>query len=150
MFTLFRVMSGSPSDEESDAIDALMVTMPQVKFMFVFFMVSSSWTLLSILTAVVSEHMLSTTSQQEKEHRLANADQDRAIRKASLLLFFGIVDVDDSGRVDTQELAAFVYDDEFCNQASQLLRIPRRDIKEFAHTIHVFSGDRIELSYVAD
>lgn len=34
---------------------------------FVFFMVTSSWTLLSILTAVVSENMISTTSGQEKE-----------------------------------------------------------------------------------
>ena len=32
-------------------------------------MIASSWTLLSILTAVVSENMISTTSMQEEDFR---------------------------------------------------------------------------------
>ena len=84
MFTLFRVMSGAQSDSESAALDSaldwfrlvhsetpanrlaqsvqncckhllgIMDNIPTFKFAFVFFMVTSSWTLLSILTAVVA------------------------------------------------------------------------------------------------
>ena len=84
MFTLFRVMSGAQSDSESAALDSawdsktcpillhksvsgtgwykarepsqgIMDNIPTFKFAFVFFMVTSSWTLLSILTAVVAK-----------------------------------------------------------------------------------------------
>merc|ERR1719172_377244 len=78
MFTLFRVMSGAESDEEAHAIDSLMTALPTVKFAFIFFMVTSSWTLLSILTAVVSDNMISTTGQQEEEMRITQDDEDRA------------------------------------------------------------------------
>merc|ERR1712110_661029 len=70
MFTLFRIMSGADSHESSQAIDDLMSTFPVVKFTFVFFMVTSSWTLLSILTAVVSENMVSTSGKQDMELQL--------------------------------------------------------------------------------
>jgi len=72
MFTLFRFMSGAESEDEAAAIDDLMVQLPLLKFAFVFFMITSSWTLLSILTAVVSENMISTTGQQEYEMQLAS------------------------------------------------------------------------------
>merc|ERR1719163_1141904 len=77
MFTLFRVMTGAPSEEEAAAIDYLMVAIPSFRFAFVFFMVTSSWTLLSILTAVVSENMITTTEAQDKEFKIATADNDR-------------------------------------------------------------------------
>lgn len=77
MFTLFRVMSGAQSDAEAAALDSIMDDIPTFKFAFVFFMVTSSWTLLSILTAVVSENMISTTSGQEKEILLMSEEEDR-------------------------------------------------------------------------
>merc|ERR550534_2589940 len=70
MFTLFRVMSGASSDHEAAAIDNILETLPTLKFAFVFFMITSSWTLLSILTAVVSENMISTTREQEAQLRI--------------------------------------------------------------------------------
>uniref|UniRef100_A0A6V0K7Z6 EF-hand domain-containing protein n=1 Tax=Zooxanthella nutricula TaxID=1333877 RepID=A0A6V0K7Z6_9DINO len=147
MFTLFRVMSGAASDDEAESIDALMKKLPQVKFMFVFFMVTSSWTLLSILTAVVSENMISTTGQQEEEFRLANAEKEREIKTESLMALFSDVDADKSGSIDIQELTAFVNDDDLCGQASRLVQVPKRDIKELVHIIHASNGDRVELSH---
>eukprot|EP00913_Durusdinium_trenchii_P018620 g17498.t1 len=81
MFTLFRVMSGAQSDGESEALDSIMDNIPTFKFAFVFFMVTSSWTLLSILTAVVSENMISTTSVQEKEIQLMSEEEDRKLKR---------------------------------------------------------------------
>merc|ERR1712072_203685 len=97
MFTLFRIMSGAQSDVESKAIDQLMTTLPTVKFAFIFFMVTSSWTLLSILTAVVSENMIATTGQQEEEQRITSDDDDRAEHIADLKeLFSPLIKKDDS------------------------------------------------------
>merc|ERR1719359_2222164 len=88
MFTLFRVMSGAESDEEAQAIDSLMTALPTVKFAFIFFMVTSSWTLLSILTAVVSDNMISTTGQQVEELKIASDDEDRQEHKRELRKLF--------------------------------------------------------------
>merc|ERR1719327_2356997 len=88
MFTLFRVMTGAPSGEEEEAIDWLMQTIPSIKFGFIFFMVTSSWTLLSILTAVVSETMISTTGEQEEELRMASDEEDRNQHRDQLQKLF--------------------------------------------------------------
>merc|ERR1719329_375008 len=77
MFTLFRVMSGASSGQTDLAIDHLMAAVPSIKFGFVFFMVTSSWTLLSILTAVVSENLITTTGEHHEEMKIASADEDR-------------------------------------------------------------------------
>merc|ERR1719284_707245 len=107
MFTLFRVMSGSPSDDEQHAIDTLMEFLPMMKFVFVFFMVTSSWTLLSILTAVVSENMISTTGQQEEEMRLRTFEEERARKAKRLMDVFSAIDWSGDGKIDKEELCHF-------------------------------------------
>merc|ERR1719158_1820128 len=92
MFTLFRVMSGAEAEEEAHPIDSLMTALPVVKFGFIFFMVTSSWTLLSILTAVVSENMIATTGQEMEEQRICGDEDERAAHiKALQKLFNSIV-----------------------------------------------------------
>jgi len=134
MFTLFRVMSGSPSDDEAHALDALMVELPTIKFAFVFFMITSSWTLLSILTAVVSENMISTTGEQEYEMKLASDEEDRAHLTNELRELFEIIDISGDGHVDKNELHTFLSCKENAVRCAKSCRVPVRYIKDvFEH-----------------
>merc|ERR1719191_1613165 len=107
---LFKVMSGAQSDTDAAAIEWIMGKIPTVKFVFVFFMVTSSWTLLSILTAVVSENMITTTEKQEEEMKLTTAEEDRLAHIEELKELFGEMDNDGDGTIDEKELRNFLAD----------------------------------------
>ena len=55
-FVLFQIMNGDQS-----ILDPLFVNAPATKFIFVAFMIITNWSILSILTAVVSENMITVT-----------------------------------------------------------------------------------------
>jgi len=148
MFTLFRLMAGTASDDESDAIDALMVALPTGKFAFVFFMVTSSWTLLSILTAVVSENMITTTGEQEHEMRLLSDEEDRAQLMADLRNLFACIDVNHDGMASDEEMLRFLSSKENVAQCSRACRVPAREIKEvFSHLSS--DGNGVDMDYFA-
>merc|ERR1740129_501929 len=111
MFTLFRQMSSGLPDDEMAALDELMDQLPAAKFAFVFFMVTSSWTLLSILTAVVSENMISTTGMQEEELGIQTAEEDRALHVKKLMELFENVGSKGRGTLTTSELDEFLADE---------------------------------------
>jgi len=128
MFTLFRVMSGSMSSTEQVAIDELMRTLPSVKFAFVFFMITSSWTLLSILTAVVSENMITTTQQQYEDLKLTLFEEERVLQAQELCKLFGDLDRNEDGLIHAEEVEDAMRDEEFSQNAAVLLKMPKRDI----------------------
>lgn len=135
MFLLFRVMSGAESNDESAAIDALMQTVPAAKCAFVFFMVFSSWTLLPILTAVISENMISTTAEQESEMKLQSDEEDRIHHHEQLRKLFHAVDEDNSGEVDMSELISFISDKENAHLVIKSTRVPTRNVVEVIKTL---------------
>merc|ERR1719506_1013674 len=135
MFTLFRFMSGAQSDEEAYAIDELMTSLPSVKFAFVFFMVTSSWTLLSILTAVVSENMISTCSDQQAEMCMLSDEEDRLSHMANLRELFDELDVNENGSLDMQELNAVLNEKEMAQKIAHICRVPARNVREVFTTL---------------
>eukprot|EP00931_Biecheleriopsis_adriatica_P044467 TRINITY_DN25436_c0_g6_i1.p1 TRINITY_DN25436_c0_g6~~TRINITY_DN25436_c0_g6_i1.p1 ORF type:complete len:693 (+),score=118.43 TRINITY_DN25436_c0_g6_i1:52-2079(+) len=135
MFTLFRVMSGAESDAEAQAIDSIMAALPILKFWFVFFMVTSSWTLLSILTAVVSENMISTTGNQEKELLLCSAEEDRQEHIKALKELFGVIDTKGDGFVREDDVREFLKDKNRAMQTAKMCRVPVRDVVEVMKTL---------------
>merc|ERR1719443_229497 len=130
MFTLFRVMTGAPSGEEEEAIDWLMQTIPSIKFGFVFFMVTSSWTLLSILTAVVSESMIQTTEEQNTEERIGQADMDRKALIDELKAMFS--DIHEKGAIAEKEIEEVSKGavEEKIKKCARLCELPARDVVE--------------------
>jgi voltage-gated sodium channel len=145
MFTLFRVMSGAASDKEQAAIDELMVSIPQIKFAFIFFMVTSSWTLLSILTAVVSDNMIATTGAQEQELNLSCADEDRQNHIRDLeVLFASMANCDDDGTLDERDLRNFLDNKENATSCAKLCRVPVREVKEVLQTLSI-DGQRVAM-----
>lgn len=139
MFTLFRVMSGAQSDSESEALDSIMSNIPTFKFAFVFFMVTSSWTLLSILTAVVSENMISTTSVQEKEIQLMSEEEDRKRHVEDLKELFQEINVTGDGIVREKDLVRFLKDTQNAQQTAKMCRVPVRHVQEVMKTLAINS-----------
>merc|ERR1740130_1355294 len=109
---LFKLMSGAQTDADADQLDLMMGRMPAIKFVFVWFTVTSSWTLLSILTAVVSDNMIATTERQEEEMALAAFEEDRAELKRDLEELFGVIDKAGTGSLSCQEISDFLRDKE--------------------------------------
>ncbi|CAJ1394592.1 unnamed protein product [Effrenium voratum] len=139
MFTLFRVMSGAQSDSESAALDSIMDNIPTFKFAFVFFMVTSSWTLLSILTAVVSENMISTTAVQEKEIQLMSEEEDRRKHIADLKELFQEINITGDGIVRERDLTRFLRDTSNAQQTAKMCRVPVRHVQEVMKTLAINS-----------
>jgi len=141
MFTLFRQMSGASSDQEVNAVDELMKSVPSVKFAFVFFMISSSWTLLSILTAVVSENMISTTGEQQVEMKLVASEEDRARHIQKLSDLFLIIDTTGDGLVSQEELHEFLSHEANALATAKSCRVPVRDVKEVLETLYTYGRE---------
>eukprot|EP00931_Biecheleriopsis_adriatica_P044464 TRINITY_DN25436_c0_g3_i2.p1 TRINITY_DN25436_c0_g3~~TRINITY_DN25436_c0_g3_i2.p1 ORF type:complete len:694 (+),score=109.66 TRINITY_DN25436_c0_g3_i2:80-2083(+) len=135
MFTLFRIMSGNSSDKEASAIENIMARTPELKFVFVFFLVSSSWTLLSILRAVVSENMLSTTGEQEKELALCSAEDDRKEHIKALRELFSVIDDKGDGSIREEDVLDFLKDKMRAAQTAKMCRVPVRDVVEVMKTL---------------
>jgi voltage-gated sodium channel len=135
MFTLFRVMSGSQSDEEASAIEELMITLPIVKFGFIFFMVTSSWTLLSILTAVVSENMITTTGQQEEELQMASDEEDRQALTQRLRDLFGSIDKTQDGTIALQDIEEFLSDKGNALKTAKVCCVATRNVVDVLRTL---------------
>merc|ERR1719446_1561000 len=62
MFVLFKVMNG-----DTEPVEPLFQALPLSKLAFVLYMVVSSWAILSILTAVVSENMINATEKHRED-----------------------------------------------------------------------------------
>lgn len=139
MFTLFRVMSGAQSDGESEALDSIMDNIPTFKFAFVFFMVTSLWTLLSILTAVVSENMISTTSVQEKEIQLMSEEEDRKRHIQDLKELFQEINTTGDGIVRERDLTRFLQNTQNAQQTAKMCRVPVRYVQEVMKTLAINS-----------
>merc|ERR1712118_534444 len=92
MFVFFLVMNGDQS-----IVEPLLNYMPSLKVFFVFFTVASSWAILSILTAVVSENMISVSERSvaERESQRKRMDDESRIKK--LTEIFDEVDNNGSG-----------------------------------------------------
>jgi len=135
MFTLFRVMSGAQSDEESTAIDSLMTTLPTIKFAFIFFMVTSSWTLLSILTAVVSDNMIATTHLEADEAKIASDEEDRETHKKELQELFEMIDRSGDGFVEEDDIIEFLKDPEQALRTAKSCGVAARNVVAVLKTL---------------
>jgi len=141
MFTLFRVMSSAESEQEAHAIDSVLEALPTLKFAFVFFMITSSWTLLSILTAVVSENMISSTDEQQHAMDLQSEEEDRVAHKDRLAHLFRTIDTDGDGAITQLEIDKFLVTREHRHWASKDTGIPIHSVREVLGTLASVSDD---------
>eukprot|EP00746_Dinoflagellata_sp_MGD_P114413 gnl/MRDRNA2_/MRDRNA2_50896_c0_seq1.p1 gnl/MRDRNA2_/MRDRNA2_50896_c0~~gnl/MRDRNA2_/MRDRNA2_50896_c0_seq1.p1 ORF type:complete len:202 (-),score=43.48 gnl/MRDRNA2_/MRDRNA2_50896_c0_seq1:87-692(-) len=106
---------------DQGTLGPLLKIMPVMKLVFALFMITTSWAILSILTAVVSENMIAVTekSREERESIEAKIQERRTIAKLNQI--FDGLDEDKSGDVDESEFAKLLKDanrsEELCETA---------------------------------
>eukprot|EP00746_Dinoflagellata_sp_MGD_P067777 gnl/MRDRNA2_/MRDRNA2_27984_c0_seq1.p1 gnl/MRDRNA2_/MRDRNA2_27984_c0~~gnl/MRDRNA2_/MRDRNA2_27984_c0_seq1.p1 ORF type:complete len:708 (+),score=112.85 gnl/MRDRNA2_/MRDRNA2_27984_c0_seq1:131-2254(+) len=111
MFTLFRVMNGDVAE-----LRPLFAVSPFFCAIFVIFMVASSWSLLSILTAVVSDNMIAVTQQQNTEIK----EEERQIVVNKLGEIITKLDIDENGEIGQYELENFLENPDCAEKCKQL------------------------------
>jgi len=114
-----------------------------------FFMITSSWTLLSILTAVVSENMISTTGKQEYEMKLACDEEDRAQHMRELRDLFRCIDITGDGLIQEDEFFAFLDCKENAIQCAKCCRVPVRCVKDLFKDLSA-EGRQVDMQHFTE
>lgn len=145
-FVLFKLMNG-----DGDDLEPLMTLMPITKLFFVSYMVVSTWAILSVLTAVVSENMISTT-EAARESIAEEREADRRMHLDMKLnkLFFEM-DTDNTNTLTRVELMQFLEDPVSREELSQIARVKLdvEDMKFLFNTKRHLSDDgNADLDYI--
>lgn len=106
-FTLFRVTT---VDNWMQVASPLISMEPAWQLFFVFFIVFASWTVISVLTAVASDKMVSTTTDRKAEELKRQQEKQRLFCEY-LQRVFRESDVDGNGVLDKDEFEAMVAKD---------------------------------------
>merc|ERR1712113_1150737 len=91
--------------------------------------------MLSILTAVVSDNMITSTNASEQEFLLAFHDEERQIRELALKKLFKEIDRNGDGNLSKEDIVAFSRDRKNALFCAKLCRVPVRDICEVMYAI---------------
>jgi len=94
MFTLFVLMNG----EEWRKVEPLLADYPGMKIVFVIFTIFSSWALLSVMTGVVSDNMISAKKAQTQKDEMVHGERHGRIQ-AVCDEMFNIADATGCGRL---------------------------------------------------
>ncbi|CAE7331852.1 arcC [Symbiodinium pilosum] len=84
MFTLFVLMNGEEWPDVMPLLDAC----PSLKFMFVLFIIISTWALLSVMTGVVSDNMIYAREAQSQKDETLQGERRSKVQKALNDVFF--------------------------------------------------------------
>ncbi|CAE7855457.1 Scn11a [Symbiodinium necroappetens] len=84
MFTLFVLMNGEEWPDVMPLLDAC----PSLKFMFVLFIIISTWALLSVMTGVVSDNMIYAREAQSQKDDALQGERRAKVQKALNDVFF--------------------------------------------------------------
>merc|ERR1719329_1561275 len=106
-----------------------METNPTLRFVFVFFLVTSTWTLLSILAAVVSENMMSTCGAQQEELRMISHEQERIVHLNNLKNLFKSIDIHKTGELPVKDLETLLDSRESAEKVAKLVKVPVRNVR---------------------
>eukprot|EP00811_Abedinium_folium_P006096 NODE_1560_length_2437_cov_16.032900.p1 GENE.NODE_1560_length_2437_cov_16.032900~~NODE_1560_length_2437_cov_16.032900.p1 ORF type:complete len:683 (+),score=154.93 NODE_1560_length_2437_cov_16.032900:96-2144(+) len=124
MFLLFRVMNG-----DSKPIEPLYSTVP-LKLMCVGFVIVSNWAVLAILTAVVSENMITATQDHEATETRENERLSKVLKRARLHNIFKETDKDCDGKIDHEEFNALLSDRILCQELVDVSGLRASDLKD--------------------
>eukprot|EP00930_Biecheleria_cincta_P055163 TRINITY_DN41514_c0_g1_i1.p1 TRINITY_DN41514_c0_g1~~TRINITY_DN41514_c0_g1_i1.p1 ORF type:complete len:941 (+),score=218.77 TRINITY_DN41514_c0_g1_i1:85-2907(+) len=143
MFVLFKVMNG-----DMDPIKPLLDELPITKLVFVLYMVISSWAILSILTAVVSENMIAATDVHRLEQERECTEMRQKHARLWLQEVFNNADSNQSGKLDEQEFMSILNDRALASEISEQTCLKKEDIEQIfgllRTTDKVSSDDFIE------
>lgn len=123
MFVLFNVMNG-----DQGTLEPLLKIMPVMKLVFALFMITTSWAILSILTAVVSENMIAVTEKSRAEREAIEFKVNERRKVAKLTEIFAALDEDKSGEVDEREFGNLLVDSNRADELSDTAGCSKYDL----------------------
>jgi len=101
-----------------------------LRLLCILFIVVSNWALLAILTAVVSENMLSATEKHETIEKEAAEVFKQESSKRRLTTLFNEIDKDEDGRINDQEFTDLVRDDGYRKELCDASDLGVRDLQD--------------------
>lgn len=127
MFVLFEVMNGHEA-----IMHPVFDVWPCMKFVFMLFVIMSSWAFLSILTAVVSENMITATEDCKKKEEDEEAAKVEKERREKLKHFFTELDKDGNcnGKIERTELDIVLEDQDRCAQLCQIVGMQSKELRD--------------------
>jgi len=125
IFVLFQVMNG-----DTDMLEPLFLALPAAQFFFMVFTVLSSWAILSILTAVISEKMMKAALDYETEEAEKDSEIQEAHTQAEMEKFFDMFDKDHDGKLTLEEWKEMMQEKDKVNQLTDATGLTESDIKD--------------------
>lgn len=146
MFSLFKLMN----DDQS--VVAPLISSPAMKVIFVLVMVEFNWCILAILTSVISDHMISSTTRADKEDLQIEAERGQLLMDRKLESIFGAIDLSADGCIDEHEFDKMLGDEvlyEALRDASNLEEEALKALFTYA-SVPPESGDGPRVIYYDD
>lgn len=141
MFVLFKVMNG-----DTEPVEPLFHALPISKLVFVLYMVVSSWAILSILTAVVSDNMINATDAHREEEN--KESEEAELKLMDLRLhdrlndIFSKMDTDKSGDLGENEFKQIMDDPELLEIVMKETELDKGDLEQLY--AKMMSGDKVD------
>lgn len=129
-FALFSIMNGNTS-----LLEPLFSTLPMSKLVYTAFTIISSWAILSILTAVVSENMINSTNQLLADEKEQETKAQCEERKKSMSEIFDKIDTNHDDRISQAEFLMLLNHPEWKDQICEAADMNERELVQiFADT----------------
>lgn len=134
MFVLFKVMNG-----DTDSVEPLFEALPLSKLVCVLYMVVSSWAILSILTAVVSENMINATDAHRLEVDSEQHETNERLEIQFLTDALMRADKNGDGDLGWTDFNALLEDEHISGMLTEITGSTKEDLRE-VYT-HLRTGD---------
>jgi len=131
MFELFRVMNHNLSPLQPFIHSA------NLRILFISFVVLSNWIIFSVLTAIVSDSMLTSTAAMGRLDADVHEAKEKAAAAAILLTMFRVMDKDSDGYLDEAQFTALLRDDAVRDELKKATNQDEGDLKDMFSLLSV-------------
>lgn len=139
MFALFSIMN----QQNWEAMGPLLDKIPAIKPVYVLFTICSTWALLSVLTGVVSDNMMSVRESQAQKDE--EAVEERRIWLARWLRgVFAAADKDGSMTLEREEYRELLKSPFHLKRLQQVAKVPMQDLMQMFDILDVDHNGLIE------
>lgn len=108
------------------------------KFLFMFFMIMSNWAILAILTSVVSDRLISTSAEVERDDLDHELQARMRCEKRRLLSIFQTVDENSTNYITEAEWKSLLSDQKVSHEMCELAKMKKENLQDlfecFANT----------------
>jgi len=125
IYVLFLVMNG-----ENEIVQPMLPAVPGSKWIFAFFTVISTWSILSVLTSVVTDNMVRATEEHEEDKENAYEAVRATRSRVKLAEIFKKVDANGTGTISETEFEALLHDGNKVIELLDATGIPKSDIQD--------------------